>query len=316
MGLGILNLGAAQQNANVAAPVLLLDNLADYQIALSVRRIRTAYTGNCIQVRRSSDNATQNIGFVNDYLDTASLLSFVGAGSGYIRTWYDQSGNGRNYVQTTSSAQPRIVNAGTLDTQNSKAAIVFDGSSSRLAAASDYTLIKDQSIFIVNTPAATITSSSSFQVLVEGGPLTSGSEDNTLICYGSVTGNLTNERLSYLYLSQRFSSPAGLQVYGYGQTTANIAAGIYLHNFNYSQSTASIYQNGASQALSTSSYSGFRTASPTKWPTKFKALGYRSANNTGYFNGKIQEFILFNADKTNTSRTTIETDIDTFYSIW
>jgi hypothetical protein len=314
MSVRDLLLGISQQTANRAAPMPLLDDLTDYQIVLSVRLLRTAYTGNCIEVRRSSDNTTQNIGFVNGYLDTTSLLSFAGAGSAYIKTWYDQSGNGRNYVQATNANQPRIVNSGTLDTQNSKAAIVFDGSTSRLAAASDYTLTKDQSGYIVNTPAATITAATGFQVLVEGGPITANAEDNTLFNYGSTTGNLSNERLSYLYIAQRYET-AGTQVYGYGQTSSDITSGIYLHNFNYSGTTATIYQNGSSQTLDTSTYSGFYNPS-SKYPTKFKALGYRSANNTGHFNGKIQEFILFNADKTSTSRTTIENDINSFYSIW
>lgn len=35
-------------------------------------------------------------------------------GNGFISTWYGQSGNGNNAVQTTASAQPRIVNAGVI----------------------------------------------------------------------------------------------------------------------------------------------------------------------------------------------------------
>jgi hypothetical protein len=85
-----------------------------------LRKLRSAYTGNCIEVRRSSDNTTQNIGFVNNVLDTASLLSFVGAGSGFVRTWYDQSGNIVNGSQTDNNRQLRIVNSGVLETLNSK----------------------------------------------------------------------------------------------------------------------------------------------------------------------------------------------------
>lgn len=296
---------------------LLLDDtaLANHQIVLSVRRLKTSYTGFCMEVRRSSDNTTKNIGFVNDYLDTGELLSFVGAGSGFVRTWYDQSGNGRHYVQTTNSAQPRIVNAGTLDSQNGKAALVFSGAQG-LASASDYTLTKDQSIFLLNTPAAIITSATAAQVLIDGGPITSGAENNTLIFYGSVTGNLANERLSYLLIAQRFAAPAGAQVYGYGQTSADIPASQQLQNFNYSGTTATIYQNAALQTLSTSSYSAFRTASPTRWPTIFRGLGFRSVNSTAYFNGRIQEYMVFNEDITSTGRTTVQTNVNGFYGIY
>jgi hypothetical protein len=99
---------------------LLLDLFPNAAAAYSLRKLRSAYTGNCIEVRRSSDNALQNIGFVNNVLDTASLLSFVGAGNGFVRTWYDQSVNGVNGTQTTFGRQVRIVNSGVMETLNSK----------------------------------------------------------------------------------------------------------------------------------------------------------------------------------------------------
>jgi hypothetical protein len=100
---------------------------ADSSGAYSLNKTKSTYAGNCIEVRRSSDNTTTNIGFVNNVIDTASLLTFAGSGDAFIRTWYDQSGNSRNYTQTTPGSQPKIVSAGTLITQNSKPAVSFDG---------------------------------------------------------------------------------------------------------------------------------------------------------------------------------------------
>lgn len=91
--------------------------------AYSLRLLNKDYTGNAIRVRRSSDNAETNIGFVNGKLDTATLLTFCGAGSGFVTTWYDQSGNGRNATQTTANNQPRIVNIGVLETLNGKVTV-------------------------------------------------------------------------------------------------------------------------------------------------------------------------------------------------
>jgi hypothetical protein len=107
-----------------AASSSILDRLAAY----SLRKPRNAYTGNAIRVRRSSDNAEADIGFttIGD-LDTAALLTFVGSGSGFVTTWYDQSGNNRNATQTTAANQPRIVNSGVLEAVNGKPAISFDG---------------------------------------------------------------------------------------------------------------------------------------------------------------------------------------------
>jgi hypothetical protein len=94
-------------------------------VTLSLRKINSDYSGYCIKIRRSSDNTTQDIGFVGGDLDTTSLLSFVGTDSAYVHTWYDQSGKGNNATQTTNANQPRIVNAGTLETENSKPIINF-----------------------------------------------------------------------------------------------------------------------------------------------------------------------------------------------
>jgi trimeric autotransporter adhesin len=91
--------------------------------AYSLRKLRAAYTGSAIRVRRGSDNAQQDIGFVGNDLDTASLSSFVGSGDGFIQTWYDQSGNNRNATQTSNGTQPRIVVAGVLHTRGSRPAI-------------------------------------------------------------------------------------------------------------------------------------------------------------------------------------------------
>ncbi len=85
-------------------------------VIYSMRKLNAAYTGSVVQVRRSSDNATQNIGFTaNGDIDTAALKTFVGANSGFITIWYDQSGNGINASQATANLQPRLVDAGVVD---------------------------------------------------------------------------------------------------------------------------------------------------------------------------------------------------------
>ena len=105
-----------------------LSSSAPAKVAYSLRRLSSSYTGNLIQVRRSSDNATSNIGYDGSgNLDVAALTSFVGSGNGYISIWYDQSGNGNNAVQATTGSQPKIVNAGTVVMSNSRPVVAFDG---------------------------------------------------------------------------------------------------------------------------------------------------------------------------------------------
>ena len=95
---------------------LLLDTYPNAEVAYSLRKLRTAYTGSAIRVRRLSDNTEQDIGFVGNDLDTTSLLSFVGASNGFITTWYDQSGNDNDAGNITALRQAQIVSSGNLMT--------------------------------------------------------------------------------------------------------------------------------------------------------------------------------------------------------
>lgn len=96
--------------------------------AYSVRRTRTSYAGSCIRVRRSSDNVEQDFGFRADgWLDTTALLAFIGANSGYVSVWYDQSGNALDLTQAVAVGQPAIVLSGVLQISNGRPFVGFFG---------------------------------------------------------------------------------------------------------------------------------------------------------------------------------------------
>jgi hypothetical protein len=116
------------------AATLLLDLYPNAEIALDFFKLRTAYNGNCIRVRRS-DNAELDIGFVDNYIDTASLLTFAGAGDAFIVRRYDQSGNSNDTFVNTAANQPRIVNAGVLVKEGEIAMGDWDGTNDYLATA-------------------------------------------------------------------------------------------------------------------------------------------------------------------------------------
>lgn len=93
----------------------ILDTYGSAKVAYSLHQLSSTATNSC-RVRRSSDNAEQDIGFVSGDLDTASLLSFVGAGDGFVVTMYDQSGNANDATQSAAADQRYIVQSGTLVT--------------------------------------------------------------------------------------------------------------------------------------------------------------------------------------------------------
>ena len=93
-------------------PSLLIDAVGvSTRSAFGLRKLRSAYAGSAVQVIRTSDNATQNIGFdANNNFDYAAAESFVGAGgTGNVKVWYDQSGNG---YDCTPTARWRLVTSG------------------------------------------------------------------------------------------------------------------------------------------------------------------------------------------------------------
>jgi hypothetical protein len=77
--------------------------------AYSFRKLRAAYAGKAVQLRRASDNAVLDIGFTagGDF-DTAAAATFCNATSCFVGIWYDQSGNGRD-VTAAGATQPAQV---------------------------------------------------------------------------------------------------------------------------------------------------------------------------------------------------------------
>lgn len=114
---------------STAPPSLLLDTYPGAAAAYSLRKLRTAYTGAAIRVKRLNDGIESDIGFnTNGQLDSTSLTTFVGVNSAIVVRWYDQSGNSNNASVTDPNAlsgNPRIVNLGVINLQNGKPSIEF-----------------------------------------------------------------------------------------------------------------------------------------------------------------------------------------------
>jgi len=111
-------------------------------VALSLRKLRSGYSGACVRVRRSSDDAETNVGFSGDTIDEQELLDFANGEDVYVVKWFDQSGNGRDADQGTLADQPQIVQAGSVRTLNGKPAIYNDGSSNKALHTSSATTNK------------------------------------------------------------------------------------------------------------------------------------------------------------------------------
>lgn len=116
----------------------LLDDYSGATAAYGLRKLRNAYGGNAIQVRKA-DLSSQTIGFTaQGDLDTTALETFANGGDLWVSSWYDQTGNNRHCIQSATASQPKICESGTTITLNGKPAIKFDGSNDSLATASAF----------------------------------------------------------------------------------------------------------------------------------------------------------------------------------
>jgi predicted secreted protein len=118
------------------APPMPLPPLGTYDgaVAFSVRRLTlpSAYSGPCMRLRRSSDNAEQDIGFNSSgWLDETAALAFVGSGDGFMVAWYNQTPQYGvvKFIQPDATKQPRVVISGALYKVGSaqRPAIKFEG---------------------------------------------------------------------------------------------------------------------------------------------------------------------------------------------
>lgn len=98
-----------QGSTSVLGSAYFFDIFPTASAAYSTRKLSRTATY-CMKVRRTSDNATQDIGFggLGGGLDFNALQTFAAGSDLLVQTWYDQSGNNRNAVQNTTSDQPAI----------------------------------------------------------------------------------------------------------------------------------------------------------------------------------------------------------------
>jgi hypothetical protein len=117
-----------------AAFIGLLDDYPNAAEAYSLRKLRNLYTGDAIRVTTNGSDSA-DIGFLsNGELDTITLETFANGNDVYVSTWYDQSGNGNDSVQTTFSQMPLIAVSGSTYTLNSKPSIKGTGSNQLILA--------------------------------------------------------------------------------------------------------------------------------------------------------------------------------------
>jgi hypothetical protein len=261
------------------APSLLLDLYPSAAAAYSVRKLRSAYSGSAIRVRRSSDNTEQDIGFSSGNLDTTALTSFCSGTDGFVTTWYDQSGNGLNQTQTTALNQPQIVSAGAVLLQGSKPTLRFDGVNDFMDG-SGVTTGTPKSIFMA-TKAISLPSSE-------------------VVIFDSVTAI---QALLYKAASNAISIGFGT----FTSTSYTATTNFILYSILQNGTTSNAYVNSSNQILTNTNLGG----------NSFNGLRIASVRGTAslFYNGNVPELVVWGSNQAS-NRTGIETNINTYYAIY
>jgi hypothetical protein len=255
--------------------VLPLDYAAAAAAAWSLRKLSSSYAGACCNVRRSTDNATQDIGFVGNDFDVTSFNTFIAAGQGFVVTWYDQSGHGNHAIAPTQAQQPQLTP--NLATLNSRPALVY-GSGTNFA------------LNIQASPSlANIFANGGFTssvVTVDASPPATGS--NRLWNKGNAIRAVNSAVTTKLSLIQVTSGTAGTWI-----TTNALAVGAHLVDIAYSSASLAnlptISFDSAAQTFSTSTQPTGTVSDDTGASLQ---LGNIGAGGNGW-NGALAEMIFW-----------------------
>jgi hypothetical protein len=280
----------------------LLDTYSGAAAAYSLRKLRTAYTGSAIRVRRASDNTEQDIAFVSNILDTSSLTSFCSGTNGFVTTWYDQSGNGYDATQSTGANQPQIVSSGSVILENGEPTIQFDGSNDNLVFGS---ALLNNAANVYSSVVFSTTSTTSNQI-VHSSP--DGNISNR--GYDLRLPNATQIQLA-IRTNPSNTSTNALGNFNYSTGNANLITGTF--NASLASNEQKIYGNG-SLVAETSNSGDSIINDGTNGGLLIGTFG--TINNFGAFlNGNISELLMYTSDQSS-NRTGIETNINDFYSIY
>ena len=296
----LLSKSAALQNAvfeqqqtfsvDLTTYAYLLDDYSGAAAAYSVRLLSSTYSGPLVQIRKQGDNAINSfypdsnneLSLNSKDISGTSLSSWIGIENGFVRTWYDQSGNsGRDVLQTTAANQPQIVNAGALITENGKATLDFDQTNDLLSTSGNFNFGLNTSIFGVFTPDVAATG---FDVVCKLGTDSSG-----------------NRRTFALF-------------------SGDIYASAFANNLNLGAFTANTQYIGRQYAESNDQYGAINGASLTSGTFSLNnppagTITVGSSTLSEFFGGNIQEIIMYDSTQ-RTNDSGINTNLNNYYNAY
>jgi len=270
---------------------LLLDSYPNAAVAYSLRRLRGSYTNSAIRVKRAIDNSEQDIGFVNNQLDIATLQSFCIGTNGFVTTWYDQSGNSINVTQTTAARQPQIVSNGNLYLHQSKPYIFFTDLAVNTLSVNMTLNYTGFSIFAVANKIATGNFRATFSRIIS--------------FFNASFDDFQNITTNHLAMINSGFIRAGIDSI---KTDVSYSFNQYYIINQIRDNSLNINNVGKNNVITNGTFNGLLNSSTLK-------IGNNKAENDCQFNGYMAEIILYPSNQTN-NVVGINTNINTNYGIY
>lgn len=295
--------------------IKILDIFPTAHHAYSLRKLRSAYGGFCLRIRRTTTTpsvttTTVDLSFdSNNIISLNSAITYVSGTAttatnlgqfcasivnGYtnpdgvntnqnifVVTWFDQSGNGKNPTNATAGQQPRLVNGGNLETSGGKVSVRFTRASSNNLTIADTTAnINNMSSYWVGAFVTTVINQ---------------------IGYSLATAN----RFYFPYIPGANTFAA----YNTSTTAIQLDAGVSTNRKLYELLAPSPLNSAVVQGW-TNGVAKTTFAIATAFATANIQLG---TGGTLYFDGHIQEVIGY---QSNTNREGKESNINSFWQIF
>ena len=274
---------------------LLLDTYTGAAAAYSLRLLRTAYTGDAVEVYNGTSYA--DIGFnVFGELDTVALAAHCGSNDGFVSKIYDQSGNTNTAAQTTTSQMPKIYDGTTgVVTENGKPAVYFNGDPNSLHASTS--ISHTNSTMIVVCSVDNVSHGTYDPTVLRLGD--GSTKDNDIrFMYG------TSNRSNVIFRREQNTVVNSLSYTNSSMLNQNLTFNVV------SSSNLESFMNGSSQ--------GTQANTPTAMTSSSVDIGAVVDGTANVeIHAKIQEAIFYTVDQDSAgNRTGIESNLNTFYNIF
>ena len=276
----------------------MLDLFPNGSFAASPRKLKANYLGDSTTVRRANSDQL-SIGFANNELNQPALVTFADGGDASNVIFRDQTGNSRDFIQSTALSQPTIVEAGSVILANTKPTIDYTTTGAHLRCSA--------SSFISPTDK--------LQVSVVAKSNNQSPNNETLFAQYLTTGDKRS------WLLRVFSGKIQIS---FGNPTTGIRQGVWIsdNNFTYSNlkaigftfdaGTVKIYVNGLEVDSSLASGSIPATIFDADAEATIGSFLINNSPSTPW-NGQISE--LYAADNLKDSIVGIQQNQMTYFNI-